>query len=223
VTQVNVGAGISIPVPVPVHGAPFPPSPVNVPPSLETAPGGASESPGPVPAATPLLDTTDITAALDVGVVSDTSAEPVTATPFAAPAGGTSMQTPRLGLAGGFSPFRIPLAPVVRFAPAGTPPVDAARLASSPAGSDTSNAPTRPPEATPRPREPHAPSRTPVISVSGVSASAAAGGAGSSGSGLPLLLALPFVAALLDLARRVALEHAALPTGHRRRAPDRPG
>jgi len=62
-----------------------------------------------------------------------------------------------------------------------------------------------------------------VISVSGVSASAAAGGGGSSGSGLPLLLALPFVAALLDLARRVALEHAALPSGHRGRAPDRPG
>ncbi|HET7367754.1 MAG TPA: hypothetical protein VFI83_05265 [Gaiella sp.] len=222
VSQVNVGAGISIPLPVPVHGAPFPPSPVNMPPSLETAPGGASGS-RPVPAATSLLDTTDITAALDPGVASDPSAEPVSATPFAAPAGGTSMQTPRLGQAGGFSPFRIPLAPVVRFAPAGTPAVDAARRASSPADSVIPNAPTQPPEATPRPRAPHAPMRTPVISVSGVSASAAAGGGGSSGSGLPLLLALPFVAALLDLARRVALEHAALPTGHRRRAPDRPG
>jgi hypothetical protein len=57
------------------------------------------------------------------------------------------------------------------------------------------------------------------------SASAAAvGGAGSSGgSGLPVLLMLPFVAALLDLARRVALEHATWPSGHRRRMPDKPG
>jgi hypothetical protein len=62
-----------------------------------------------------------------------------------------------------------------------------------------------------------------MISASGVSAAAAGGGGGSSGSGLPVLLILPFVAALLDLARRVALEHATWPSGHRRRVPDRPG
>jgi hypothetical protein len=84
--------------------------------------------------------------------------------------------------------------------------------------------PARPPQARPSPRAPGRPSNAPVISVSGVSAGAAAGGSGgSSGSGLPLLLALPFVAALLDLARRVALEHATWPSGHRRRVPDRPG
>jgi hypothetical protein len=223
VTQVNVGAGISIPLPLPVHGAPFPSFPVTVPPPLETALGDVSGSPGPVLVATPLVDTTDITGPLDLGVASDTSAAPVSAIRLAAPAGETSLRTPRLGQASGFQAFRIPLAPVARFTPASTSAVDAAWRSSSPASSDSPKAPARPPEATPRPRAPHAPSRAPVISVSGVSASAAAGGGGSSGSGLPLLLALPFVAALLDLARRVALEHAALPSGHRRRAPDRPG
>jgi hypothetical protein len=58
--------------------------------------------------------------------------------------------------------------------------------------------------------------------LSGASA-AAAGSGGSSGSGLPFLLALPFVAAMLDLARRVAFERATWPSGHRRRVPDRPG
>jgi hypothetical protein len=67
------------------------------------------------------------------------------------------------------------------------------------------------------------PDSAPLISASGVSAAAAGGGGGSSGSGLPVLLMLPFVAALLDLARRVALEHATWPSGHRRRVPDRPG
>jgi hypothetical protein len=52
---------------------------------------------------------------------------------------------------------------------------------------------------------------------------AAVGGGGSSGGGLPFLLALPFVAALLDLARRVALDRATWPSGHRRRDPDPPG
>ena len=224
VTQVNVDAGISIPLPVPVHSAPFPSFPVSVPPPLETALGDASGAPGPALVASTPVDTTDITAALDLGAASDTSAEPVSATPFAAPARVATMQTaPRLGLASRFQRFRIPLARIARFAPASRSAVAAAWRASSPASSNSPKAPARPPEATPRPRAPHAPSRAPVISVSGVSASAAAGGGGSSGSGLPLLLALPFVAALLDLARRVALEHAALPPGHRRRAPDRPG
>ena len=82
--------------------------------------------------------------------------------------------------------------------------------------------PTRPAEAAPRQRPP-LPDRAPAVSASGVSAASSAGVGGSSGSGLPALLLLPFVAALLDLARRVALEHATWPSGHRRRAPDRPG
>ena len=68
------------------------------------------------------------------------------------------------------------------------------------------------------------PARDPVspTPLSGASAAAASSG-GSSGSGLPFLLALPFVAAMLDLARRVAFERATWPSGHRRRVPDKPG
>jgi hypothetical protein len=70
---------------------------------------------------------------------------------------------------------------------------------------------------TPAPRLP-APAQAPP----GASA-AAAGGGGSSGGGLPFFLALPFVAAVLDLARRAALDRAATPSGHRSRMPDTPG
>ena len=63
-----------------------------------------------------------------------------------------------------------------------------------------------------------APERAP----SGTSVSAA-GAAGSSSGSLPIFLALPFLAALLDLARRVALERIATPSGHRSRIPDTPG
>jgi hypothetical protein len=64
--------------------------------------------------------------------------------------------------------------------------------------------------------------RAPATAPTGASAASAAGGGGSSG-GLPIFLALPFVAVLLDLARRVALERATWPSGHRRRVPDTPG
>ncbi|HET8742697.1 MAG TPA: hypothetical protein VFM41_08750 [Gaiella sp.] len=52
---------------------------------------------------------------------------------------------------------------------------------------------------------------------------AAVGGGSSPGGGVPFLLALPFVAVLLDLARRVALDRATWPSGLRRRDPDPPG
>jgi hypothetical protein len=57
---------------------------------------------------------------------------------------------------------------------------------------------------------------------SGASASAAGAG-GSSGGGLPIFLALPFLVAVLDLARRAALESVAWPSGHPARIPDTPG
>jgi len=56
----------------------------------------------------------------------------------------------------------------------------------------------------------------------GASATAASAG-GSSGGGLPFFLALPFVVALLDLARRVAFDRAASPSEHRDRIPETPG
>lgn len=64
--------------------------------------------------------------------------------------------------------------------------------------------------------------QAPASPASGTSASAAGPG-GSSGGGLPIFLALPFIAAMLDLARRVAVERATWPSGYRRRVPDTPG
>jgi hypothetical protein len=57
---------------------------------------------------------------------------------------------------------------------------------------------------------------------SGASVAPASGG-GSSGGGLPIFLALPFIVAVLDLARRVALDRVASPSEHRDRMPDTPG
>lgn len=56
---------------------------------------------------------------------------------------------------------------------------------------------------------------------SGASVAPASGG--SSGGGLPIFLALPFIVALLDLARRVALDRVASPSERRDRMPDTPG
>ena len=227
VTQVNVGAGVTIPVPAPGHGAPFPPSPVSVPPPLQISLGPVSAVIGQAVAATQDADITDITAVLAPAESSDASA-PVSATSVAAP--GAPSGEPPTGRgplerrASAPQAFRAPLAPVDPFSPAPTSAADAAwRTAPSAASGGARQEPTRPPEASPRPRPSPAPSRAPVISASGLSAAAASGGGGSSGSGLALLLALPFVAALLDLARRVALEHATWPSGHRRRVPERPG
>jgi hypothetical protein len=64
--------------------------------------------------------------------------------------------------------------------------------------------------------------RAPATAPTGATVSAAGAG-GSSGGGIPIFLALPFVAAMLDLARRVALDRATWPSGHGRRVPDRPG
>ena len=74
----------------------------------------------------------------------------------------------------------------------------------------------------PRWRTPVPTSPAPESAPMGASA-AASTGSGSSGGGLPVFLALPFLVALLDLARRVALERAASPSEHRSRMPDTPG
>ena len=72
------------------------------------------------------------------------------------------------------------------------------------------------------PTEDASKSKAPASPPTGASASAAGAG-GSPGGGLPIFLALPFIAAVLDLARRVALERATWPSGHRGRIPDTPG
>jgi hypothetical protein len=63
----------------------------------------------------------------------------------------------------------------------------------------------------------------PARAPAGASAAAAGGSGSSGGGGLPFFLALPFVAAMLDLARRVALDRVATPSEHRSRMPDDPG
>jgi hypothetical protein len=68
-----------------------------------------------------------------------------------------------------------------------------------------------------------APTDREVPSAPTSAAASAAPGTGSSGGGLPVFLALPFLAAVLDLARRAALERAAWPSGHPARIPDTPG
>jgi hypothetical protein len=71
-----------------------------------------------------------------------------------------------------------------------------------------------------RTRAPSSP--VPETAPLGTSAAPSAGG-GSSSGGLPIFLALPFLVAVLDLARRVAIERIATPSGHRSRIPDTPG
>ena len=75
----------------------------------------------------------------------------------------------------------------------------------------------------PRWRTPAPTTPAPAQAPPGTSAAAAGGGGSSGGGGLPFFLALPFVAAMLDLARRAALDRVATPSGHRSRMPDDPG
>jgi hypothetical protein len=108
----------------------------------------------------------------------------------------------------------------------GTHGLDAPVLRPAPAGA---GAEAR--EATPAAKRAKAASRwrtkgptspAPESAPSGTSAAPSSGGSSSSG-GLPIFLALPFLAALLDLARRVAIDRIATPSGHRSRIPDTPG
>ena len=108
------------------------------------------------------------------------------------------------------------LAPAIVGA-AGGPSAIAAAATSSKRSDTRGRAKPAPHWRTPVPASP-APESAPM----GASAAASTGG-GSSGGGLPVFLALPFLVALLDLARRVALERAASPSEHRSRMPDTPG
>ena len=76
----------------------------------------------------------------------------------------------------------------------------------------------------PAPRWSHpAPIQRSTTGQSSGTSVAPAGAGGSSSGGLPLVLALPFLAAVLDMARRLALDRVATPSGHRSRVPDDPG
>jgi hypothetical protein len=76
-------------------------------------------------------------------------------------------------------------------------------------------------DPTPRWRRPLQAPLDRASAPTGATASAAAGG-GSSG-GLPIFLALSLLVTVLDLARRVAPERVAWPSGHRAPIPDTPG
>jgi hypothetical protein len=98
----------------------------------------------------------------------------------------------------------------------------AAGLGYHPSASRGAKAPRRPS----RPRWSVPPPRSVVLldaTPAGASVAPATGGS-SSGGGIPIfLLALPFLAAVLDLAWRIALARARWPSGHRARALDDPG
>jgi len=134
-------------------------------------------------------------------------------TPFAALRG----RPPRLP----FTPAS-PLGLGARAAPTGPMAATAGQTPAAVDGEAASGVPRAQPrkKPTPRWRPPQPQPPTPV--QSGASIVPATGG-GSSGGGIPIFLALPFLAAMLDLARRVTLDGVALPSGHRSRMPDDPG
>jgi hypothetical protein len=115
------------------------------------------------------------------------------------------------------------LAPVGEFgletlseADAGSPSADAHSTVSGASATRVEKKPA------PRWRAP-LPRPVPAQVTSGASFAPATGGSSSGGGGIPVFLALPFLAAMLDLARRVTLDRVSLPSGHRSRVPEDPG
>jgi hypothetical protein len=146
--------------------------------------------------------------------------------PSAAPSdpGSLGRTLPRLaapGLASGLAPWS---APVTLRSGAPDESVDGLAEAVESPASDAGEAAGLRGHEKPAPRwKAPAPPVPVVASVSSGTSVAPASGGGSSGSGIPVFLALPFLAAMLDLARRVALDRVALPSGHRSRMPENPG
>jgi hypothetical protein len=238
VTQVNVGAGIrfssptpplpSLPVPAPQGWEPsLPALPLDlndagdalIPPTALPVPVIVGDIALPPPVSAPATTLPSETSSGTPLVPRPSGLErtwPTTAVPFGADARASWLTTP----SGDDRPVQVSPVAAERELPgvaSDSPRIgDAGRVASHPS-------PNIAVKKHPAPRwRPAPPQRSAPAPLSTASAAAAAGG-GSPGSGLPFLLALPFVAALLDLARRVALEHATWPSGHRRRVPDRPG
>ena len=243
VTQINLGARASVVVPTPTRIVPpIPPRGVSAP-SVGSLPSAAS-----VPSLAQALiaalgppEDASTRPASDIALVPIPQSAPVSTIP-PAPTTALAPAAPKPGLLGSLGATGLPAGAGLRaaWAEGGTarPYADAAALARETAAAWAADGsqPARPtaslPAASPAESKPVAsaprwrpPLPEPAVPapLSGVSAAAATGGGGSSGTGLLFLLALPFVAALLDLARRVALEHATWPPGHRRRPPDRPG
>jgi hypothetical protein len=216
VIQANVAVAVSAGSGSGQESAPFPPSsppPVSPPPTAEAVQAlsatGASIAPGLAGLGAPLVSIGD-------------PLEDQLLTPFAI--------TPGFGPVPG-SGTPLPLVQVDRR----TKPVVAGELSwwergamlrptADPTAMSGAASPTHSRDARPAPRA-RLPAEVPrerVSAPAGATASAAPGG-GSSGGGLPIFLALPFVAAVFDLARRAALGRVAWPSGHRARIPDTPG
>jgi len=156
----------------------------------------------------------DVTLALHVGtaaIADDDGVEPVDLR--RAPFRGPSIVPAARGLMPVAGSAVAP--PVSRWSPGGQPTLGSIEARGPATGRErtTGRAKSTPSKPSPAPPPP-APTGATV---------SAAGAAGSSGGGIPIFLALPFVAAMLDLARRVALDRATWPSGHRRRVPERPG
>ena len=228
VSQVNVGAALAVSLPEPVRGLPAPAGSAPLPASVTAVLGAVLE-----PSTAVLAPVSGDTTATDSTVISEiVPAATVVVAPPTFDAAATAVAMPAAGLpAGPWGGAWWSVLPAGRPAtgrPASGRPttsvMSAWRSAASPARPAVRAATAEARAAAPSPhRRIPLPGRVPIVATSGASASAGGAGGGSSGSGIPALLLLPFVAVLLDLARRVALEHAALPSGHRRRVPDRPG
>jgi hypothetical protein len=243
VTQINLGAQASVAIPAPTR---------ILPPALPRAVSAPSVGPLSAVAMPSLAqaliaalgppDDASTRQASDIALVPIPQSAPVSTIPLA-PTTALAPAAPKPGLLGSLGATGLPAGAGLRaaWAEGGTarPYADAAAVAREAAAAWAADGP-RPadpsapvsadspaenrPVAGSAPRwKPPLPEPAVPAPLSGVSAAAATGGGGSSGTGLLFLLALPFVAALLDLARRVALEHATWPPGHRRRPPDRPG
>jgi hypothetical protein len=215
VTQANIAVAVSAgPGPTPTAAPP------------ESVGGGAGEGPPPPVAAAG--ETTALTSGS--APVAATAIPPVEPIEFGllphaptAPLGAGAALGADAGLvtAPGRLDGRLPKLPATA-AGAGRPTVYGALSRES--GTTESGAQRAATRADPSPRW-RRPLQTPLDRASaptGATASAATGG-GSSGGGLPIFLALPFLVAVLDLARRVARERVAWPSGHRARIPDTPG
>ena len=247
VTQTNLAISTGISVPISLPQLPRAPTTVALPaisipmptigislPSIVVGHGVAT--PQGTPSVIPMVDIgweenvagvsmAGVSIAIDTLVPGEiVSGEPVPATPVGPVPGEASPAVPAETPRGGPGQRATSETPAhgASFAPPGRVAALAAVVSASSPTSHEAAARSKP-RPSPRWTPSEGPSpRAPATAPGGASAASAAGGGGSSG-GLPIFLALPFVAVLLDLARRVALERATWPSGHRRRVPDTPG
>lgn len=218
VTQANIAVAVG----AAITAGPGPSA--NGPPTADSASPSVTPLSAPETALPSLVESP--TPAAPAPVAEDDGVQPLRGpTPFAATEDGLDGPLART------APFGTLLGPVARrsgglgTAPMPWPPgaailgVDDASGAEGQASSASGSGRAKP---APRWRQPAQKPLDLASAPSGASVAPASGG-GSSGGGLPIFLALPFVLAVLDLARRVALDRVASPSEHSDRMPDTPG